>query len=61
VPTNGHEKDGEDSVMQSSPFGSSMPQPEDTVQEQSSVLTLTLVPEEDLASKALSVGKVHRY
>ncbi|PQE26640.1 hypothetical protein CJF31_00010584 [Rutstroemia sp. NJR-2017a BVV2] len=55
VTSNGHEKDGEDSVMQSSPFQSSMPQPEDTVQEESSVLTITLVPEEDLDSKALSI------
>ncbi|KAM3080477.1 CDC27 protein [Clarireedia jacksonii] len=46
--TNGHEKDGEDSIMQSSPFASSMPQPEDTILEESPVLTITLVREEDL-------------
>ncbi|PQE03639.1 hypothetical protein CJF30_00006301 [Rutstroemia sp. NJR-2017a BBW] len=61
VTSNGHEKDGEDSVMQSSPFQSSMPQPEDTAQDDSSVLTITLVPEEDLDSKALSTGNMHEY
>jgi DNA polymerase delta subunit 3 len=44
----GPKKDGEDDYMQSSPFmSSSMPQPEDGTGE-SSVLSITLVREEDL-------------
>jgi DNA polymerase delta subunit 3 len=52
VPTNGEvEKDGEDDYMQSSPFmGSSMPQAIETTGE-SSVLSITLVKEEELDSK----------
>jgi DNA polymerase delta subunit 3 len=48
IPLNGDaKKDGEDDYMQSSPFmNSSMPQLEDTGE--SSVLSITLVREEDL-------------
>jgi DNA polymerase delta subunit 3 len=49
IPLNGEaKKDGEDDLMQSSPFmDSSMPQPEAGTGE-SSVLSITLVREEDL-------------
>lgn len=52
TPTNGKvEKDGEDDYMQSSPFvGSSMPQLDEDTGE-SSVLSITLVKEEDLESR----------
>jgi len=48
VTNEGAKKDGEDDYMQSSPFvGSSMPQPDEGTGE-SSVLSITLVREEDL-------------
>lgn len=52
TPTNSEvKKDGEDDYMQSSPFvGSSMPQLEEDTGE-SSVLSITLVKEEDLESR----------
>jgi DNA polymerase delta subunit 3 len=54
VVTNGGVKqDGEDQYMQSSPFmSSSMPQPEEDTGE-SSVLTISLVREEDLESNGV--------
>jgi DNA polymerase delta subunit 3 len=52
-------KDGEDDYMQSSPFiGSSMPQPEDGTGE-SSVLSITLVREEDLEGWVTLSESVH--
>ena len=54
VATNGDaKKDGEDDVMQSSPFmSSSMPQPEEINTGETSVLSVTLVREEDLEGMA---------
>jgi DNA polymerase delta subunit 3 len=51
--TNGtHAKDGEDSVMQSSPFMSSMPQPE-VAEEEIRTTSMILVREEDLEGRIL--------
>lgn len=50
--TNGHAKDGEDEVMQSSPFMSSMPQPE-VAEEEIRTTSMILVREEDLEGRIL--------
>ena len=50
--TNGHAKDGEDEVMQSCPFMSSMPQPE-VAEEEIRTTSMILVREEDLEGRIL--------
>ena len=53
VTNGGAKKDGEDDYMQSSPFmSSSMPQPEENTGE-TSVLSISLVREEELESNAV--------
>lgn len=56
IPTNGNaKKDGEDDFMQSSPFmNSSVPQPEESSTGETSVLSITLVREEDLDGKMIA-------
>lgn len=44
----GASKDGDDEHIQSSPFMSSMPQPEDAHEEEIPVMTISLAKEEDL-------------
>jgi len=54
--SSGVQKDGEDEYMQSSPFmSSSMPQPDQDTEE-TSVLSITLVREEDLESMNISAS-----
>jgi len=61
LPSNGAKKDGDDDYMQSSPFmGSSMPQPEEGTGE-SSVLSITLVREEDLEGQPPAPPLHHDY
>ncbi|KAJ9303640.1 hypothetical protein DTO217A2_6856 [Paecilomyces variotii] len=56
--TNGHAKDGEDEVMQSSPFMSSMPQPE-VAEEEIRTTSMILVREEDLEDAKSTFQSIH--
>ncbi|KAJ9296529.1 hypothetical protein DTO271G3_5227 [Paecilomyces variotii] len=56
--TNGHAKDGDDEVMQSSPFMSSMPQPE-VAEEEIRTTSMILVREEDLEDAKSTFQSIH--
>ncbi|KAL1851287.1 CDC27 protein [Paecilomyces lecythidis] len=56
--TNGHAKDGEDDVMQSSPFMSSMPQPQEA-EEEIRTTSMILAREEDLEDAKNTFQSIH--